>query len=897
MINRFKNYIENPRESLENRLFALLAAASLLGLIVAFIGELLVGENWLGIGTTVGSFLAFCVFVFYGFHYHKMNEARFLVSFFLVTLYFPAAFFTSGGDYGGIPIWFTFATVFLAMSNSGKMRIFFLAEEAVMVLLCWIVSSLHPEWLLPHSQRTSSLDTLVTLFIVSITLAVIVVFQMRMYELEKIRAEERQKAIEEMNRSQNRFFSSMSHEIRTPINTIIGLNEMILRDESISDEIIADAKNIQGAGNMLLAIINDILDMSKMESGKMDIVPVTYDTGTMLSEIVNMIWSKASEKNLQFHVEVDEKLPVQLYGDEVRIKQVLVNLLNNAVKYTDEGSVTLSIESIPLDENKVKVIYSVSDTGMGIKKENIPYLFDAFKRIDEKKNRNIEGTGLGLSIVKQIVDLMDGNISVNSIYTQGSTFIVSLEQPIIDDTFVGELNFDVKNNLSEREHYKAAFTAPEARILIVDDNEVNLMVEQKLIRETKVITNLATSGADCLEKTLQRHYDLIFMDHLMPEMDGIECLEAIKTQVGGFNQETPVVILTANAGSENQALYRKAGFDAYLLKPVSGLQLEDMMLKFLPKEKVTLAAGEAAFRNDIIDITRQHRQKAMITITADSVCDLTDDLIQKMGIRILPYRIHTNEGMFLDNVEMDTEEILSYMMDESHEAYSREPSVEDYESFFASVLEKSQYVIHFTIASQISEGFTIATEAASVFDNVSVINSEHISSGTGLVVLEAAQLAKEELTAKEILARIPEIIKRVNTTFVVDSPYFLERSGRLTRRVADLCASFLVHPVIKMKNSTMKVDRILIGSTESFRSSYIRKTLRHNNIDPRRLFIVYTSLTYEELNRIKQEIAQIMTFDEIICKKSSAAGAINCGPKSVGLIFMTKQTTRDGNSI
>ncbi len=896
MINRFKRYIQNPRESLENRLFALLAAASLIGLVVAFIGELAVGENWFGMATTVGSFLAFCFFVFYGFHYHKMNVARFMVSFFLVTLYFPLAFFTSGGDYGGIPIWFTFATVFLSMSNSGKMRIFFLAEEAVMVLLCWILSWLHPNWLLPHSKKTSSLDTLVTLFIVSATLAVIVIFQMRMYEMEKIRAEERKKEIEELSRAQNRFFSSMSHEIRTPINTIIGLNEMILRDEAVSDEIASDAKNIQGAGKMLLAIINDILDMSKMESGKMDIVPVAYDTGGMLSEIVNMIWAKTNEKGLQFHVDVDTELPVQLYGDEVRIKQVLVNLLNNAVKYTDEGYISLSIESVPVDGNRVKVIYTVSDTGMGIRKESIPYLFDAFKRVDEEKNRHIEGTGLGLSIVKQIVDLMNGEISVNSIYTQGSTFIVSIEQPVMDEAVVGELNFDVRHSLSEREHYKAAFTAPEARILIVDDNEVNLMVEKKLIRDTKVITDVALSGAECLEHTLQMHYDLIFMDHLMPEMDGIECLEAIRTQVGGFNRETPVVILTANAGSENQALYRQAGFDSYLLKPVSGIQLEGMMLKFLPKEKLTLTENETGFSNDA-DIIRQHRQKAMVVITTDSVCDLPEDLIGKMGIQVLPYHVYTKDGMFYDNVEMDADEILFYMENESGEIHTGGPTVEDYEAFFAFALEKARHVIHISMTQKMSRGFLNATEAARVFGNVSVVDSGQFSSGMGIVALEAAQMAREELETEEIVKRLSDVIKRVNTSFVVDTPYYLARSGRISRRMAAFWSAFPVHPVIGLKNGSMRAEGMVIAAVEGSHLKYMRKVLRSRNIDPARLFITYSGLSFEELTKIRQDAAGLGIFDEIICRKASSVISINCGPKSFGLFFMTKQTAGDGDPL
>ena len=254
-----------------------------------------------------------------------------------------------------------------------------------------------------------------------------------------LESEAQKKELEGLSQAQNTFFSSMSHEIRTPINTIIGLNEMILREE-ISDEVAQDAANIQSAGKMLLHLINDILDMSKLESGQMEIVNSTYNTADMLSDIVGMLWIRAQDKGLKFSVEVEPSLPSQLVGDEMRIRQVLINILNNAIKYTKEGSVKLSIQCENKGSNTSKIIYTVSDTGMGIRKENIPHLFDAFKRMDEDKNKYIEGTGLGLSIVKQLVDMMNGTITVNSIYMKGSTFIIEIPQEIADDTEVGDIS-------------------------------------------------------------------------------------------------------------------------------------------------------------------------------------------------------------------------------------------------------------------------------------------------------------------------------------------------------------------------------------------------------------------------------------------------------------------------
>ena len=261
------------------------------------------------------------------------------------------------------------------------------------------------------------------------------------------------------------FFSSMSHEIRTPINTIIGLNEIILRGD-ISEDVAENARNIQGASKMLLTLINDILDLSKIKSGKMEIVNVSYETGALFSEIVNMIWIKAREKGLEFRLQVDPSIPSMLCGDEVRIKQVLINLLNNAIKYTSAGSVTLSIRCERLMLNRVRVWYSVEDTGQGVKKENIPYIFNAFKRVNEEKNRHIEGTGLGLSIVQQLVELMGGEISVNSVYTKGSTFVVTLEQDIVNSRELGTFTLASRSRVHEGEQYHQSFEAPDAHILV-----------------------------------------------------------------------------------------------------------------------------------------------------------------------------------------------------------------------------------------------------------------------------------------------------------------------------------------------------------------------------------------------------------------------------------------------
>lgn len=355
-----------------------------------------------------------------------------------------------------MPEWFVLCFIYISITlERGRKAVFFLLCTAE-TLLCYSIAFSYPELIAQNTKSNSFFGSAVSVILVSILTSVLLLFLIRLYEEENEFSRQQKKEIEELNRAENHFFSSMSHEIRTPINTIIGLNEFILR-EDIPEDVAENARNIQSASKILLTLINDILDLSKIKSGKMEIVNVSYETGALFSEIVNMIWIKAREKGLDFRLHVDPSIPSMLCGDEVRIKQVLINLLNNAVKYTSEGSVTLSIRCERQGLNRVRVWYSVEDTGQGVKKENIPYIFNAFKRVDEEKNRHIEGTGLGLSIVHQLVELMGGEISVNSVYTKGSTFLVTLEQDIVEDKELGTFTLDSRTRTRKGAQYQQSF--------------------------------------------------------------------------------------------------------------------------------------------------------------------------------------------------------------------------------------------------------------------------------------------------------------------------------------------------------------------------------------------------------------------------------------------------------
>lgn len=870
---------------LQERRFRLFVSIGLAGLAAGIAVSAISEKSRINVITLCIAFLIFAGIAWYAIHYHKIHTGAVIIAAIIIYFLAPFNFVTAGGIHGGAPIWFLLGVMYVCLVVQGKIRYVFLISSFVIVLACYYAAYRYPSMIGQNTLEMVYADSLISLIVVAGLTCSMILFQNAIYRSENEIAQKQKKEIEELNRSQNRFFSSMSHEIRTPINTIIGLNEMILR-EDVSEEVAADAKSIQGAGKMLLTLINDILDMSKIESGRMDIVPVTYDVGAMLSDIVNMIWIRAKDKGLAFHIDVDQAMPAQLFGDEVRIKQILINLLNNAVKYTQEGSVTLSIQCKTVEQGLAQVSYSVTDTGMGMRKESIPHLFSAFKRVDEEKNRYIEGTGLGLSIVKQLVGLMGGEIAVNSVYTKGSTFVVTLPQEIVSEDEIGELDLEARHATNAREHYKQSFEAPKAHILIVDDNETNLMVEEKLLRGTKVQVETAASGAECLKKTLQNRYDVILMDHLMPEMDGIECLHAIRTQTGGLNQSIPIVILTANAGGENQALYRKEGFDGYLLKPVSGIQLETELLRHLPGELVHImnAASSAGITETPV---LEHKKKTAVMISTDSVCDLPRHLVEKYQIAVMPYRIITEGGEFLDGVEAETDGVLSYIGERGKRVRSEEPAVADYEDFFADQLSRAQRIIHITMAQKVSRGYANALEASKTFDNVMVVDSGHLSSGMGLMVLRAAEYAAAGMTADLLVAKMNGMKQCVNTSFIVDRTEYLVRSGRLSSKINTVCKAFLLHPVLTLKNSGMKVGAIRMGTRNHVWKKYITSTLRTaREIDTNTLFITHAGLTKEELTEIEEQVRNKVSFKNVIHQKASPAISTNCGPGTFGLLFM-----------
>ena len=422
-------------------------------------------------------------------------------------------------------------------------------------------------------------------------------------------AEELRKAKEEAeraNRGKSDFLSNMSHEIRTPINAVLGMNEMILRESlSSGNHLPTDEKeirkkfadiakysgNIGSAGNNLLYLINDILDFSKIESGKMQLVESDYMFSSVLNDVSNMIYFKAKDKGLTFEVDVDNNIPDGLHGDEVRVRQIITNILNNAVKYTKEGSIHLRVkgeENTHLSANVFNLMIIVSDTGIGIREEDIGKLFNKFERMDLDHNSTIEGTGLGLAITKNLLEMMGGNIEVHSVYGEGSVFTIFLPQIIVSKEPVGDFRRKFDESIEAMEEYEESFRAPDAHVLIVDDTRMNLMVVQGLLKDTELKIDTALSGTEAIELAYKNTYDLVLMDQRMPGMGGTETMKHIKEECPAY-RNIPFICLTADAISGAKERYLAEGFNNYLTKPIDYRALEKMLIKHLPLEKVVLS--------------------------------------------------------------------------------------------------------------------------------------------------------------------------------------------------------------------------------------------------------------------------------------------------------------------
>ena len=414
-------------------------------------------------------------------------------------------------------------------------------------------------------------------------------------EQKNVELQEAILATERANAARDIFLSNMSHELRTPINTILGLNELIIRESQ--DEAIKEyAFDIRQAGNILLALVSDILDFSKLEAGQMNVMDGIYDISSLLNDLINGISLQLRKKKLDLELDIAKDIPYKLFGDEIHIRQIIGNLLSNAVKFTQKGKVTLRLAWKKVSEDEIELDLSVLDTGIGIKEKDMEKLFGVFQRMDSTVRSKEERTGLGLAITNRLVEMMGGRLEVDSTYGKGSSFSFKVVQKVVDTEPLGDFEKQYNESLRSSENYNQKFIAPLGRILIVDDNAMNLAVAQGLLKQTRLQVDVAASGEECLELLKRKTYHLICLDHMMPVMDGVQTLHAIRGLENNPSKDTPVIALTANAVAGAREFYLQEGFQDYLTKPIDADKFENMLIEYLPDNVVYLTQGQSMDR-------------------------------------------------------------------------------------------------------------------------------------------------------------------------------------------------------------------------------------------------------------------------------------------------------------
>lgn len=557
------------------RLFNVLALVGGMISLINGISSYVNNQDSVILGLNLGIAVLSFVLLFYAYKSGRYQFCYVVTIIMIFLMMFPYLFFKSGGYKGGMVSFYIFGILFTVFMLEGKVMFFTAFMEMVVYITTIMIAYQNPQMVVWFSsEKEVVMDLLIGFCASSISVAAVMYLHFRMYNKQQEILEEARIEAQSANKAKSAFLANMSHEIRTPINVMLGMNEMILR-ESESKEIRQYAKSIERSGSYLISLINNILDISRIESGKMEIEEGKYELRQLLDEVMLIAEKQAEQKSLKMNLIFDKTLPAYLIGDVIHIKQILLNLINNAVKYTKEGQIDIKVSK---NEEETKLIFEVKDTGIGIKEENLPVLFDAFMRVDSKKNKKIKGTGLGLAIAKQLAEQMDGMIWVESVYGKGSSFFVQLPMKKVSDGKISNVEWKETDERKRR-----SFVAPQAKILIVDDNPENLMVTRSLLKRTAVFVDTAASGEECVHKVRQNVYDLILLDYMMPQMDGIDTIRELKKDV---QFHIPVIALTADVTKGIEQTFLREGFCAYLSKPVMWSKLEDLLMKYLRDDLV-----------------------------------------------------------------------------------------------------------------------------------------------------------------------------------------------------------------------------------------------------------------------------------------------------------------------
>ena len=621
------NLIFGKQVELRVKIFHVLAITGFF-ICVVMTGVSIAGQNWMSTLINMGAgavSLALLIYSIRSGQYRFCYWVSIVVVFFIL---FPSLFFSGGGYKGGMAFFFVFAVVFTVYMLDGWSMIFAAGLEMIFYSCLCVIAYKHPELITAFpGEQAVVFDIIICFCTVSISLGVTMFVQLRMYGRQQDELEIARKAAESASNAKSAFLANMSHEIRTPIHMILGMNEIIHR-ESRSTQVKDYSEKIDQTSKMLLSLVDGVLDVSKIESGKMELVLEPYESKELVGTLSLIGKTQCSKKNLQFKTLVSDDLPEMLYGDLPHIRQIASNFLSNAVKYTESGEIEMDVSAEPGNsEKEILLCISVKDTGMGIREEAIPGLFDAFTRADVLTHKAIEGTGLGLTIVKELTALMHGHISVESKIGKGSQFTVKIPQKIIDDPQMNQ------------EDAQLTFLAPEARILIVDDNEGNRVLMRELLSSTKMSLDTAASAEECLRLVQEHTYHLILMDYMMPGKNGLDAIIELQSDP---DFHTPIIALTADATSESREKLLSAGAVGCLTKPVPWNRLQEALTAYLPESLVIWEPAERTYTNRL-ELEALSEQLAPYSIVLDDAMHYFGNDLHELSRTAYLFLRHTEE--------------------------------------------------------------------------------------------------------------------------------------------------------------------------------------------------------------------------------------------------------------
>ena len=889
MINKIRELMSSDNRNIREKLFVIVCLEGIIGALFCLLECISIRSGWptyIIIGLTL-------VIIPWAVNYICDNGGRELpiavVTIWMDFVTFPTIFLTCGGVKSGSSCWLAMGIIYIFLVYRGKMLKILVTATILIDSACYAVAFLRPEIVKPlNTEAAQYIDSLFGAIAVGVTAGLVFSFRRAGYGRENAMAIRQRNEIDRINASREKFYANFSHEIRNPINAIIGLNELNIRN-SKDKEITRNSEAIAGSGKLLLSIVNDIMDLSQMESKSMKLASSPFDSSDLLNKIMDMISVRAKEKNLELILEADPEIPAVLVGDERRLIQILINLMTNAVKYTKEGHVKLSVISEKKEDDNVTLKASISDTGIGIEKENLEHIFETFAQFDRNENGDIEGNGLGLPIAYSLTQIMGGKLTVDSVYGSGSVFTVEVTLGYEGDEVMGASTYEeISESRGESEGgYVRSFEASKARILVVDDDAQNRSIITGLLKDTKVTVSEAGSGEEALKLTAANRYDVIVVDYLMPGMNGSEVLEAVRSQSGGKCKDSAIIALTGamlDSGKHNNALYE---FDMVLTKPVEYTVLEDAIASSLPAELIEYR-DNSRNRTGALYTRVMPKKKRRLRITTESICDLPEDVIRKFDIGIMYLYIRTARGRFMDTVEIDSMDLMGKLTDSSSEVHPDGATVEEYERFFKKELESSEDIIHLSFSSRMGESCNRAMEAAKGFSHVHVIDSGLISSALGLLAMIAAGWAGSDRSVDEICDDIGKISKHIVMSYVLPSASIYSDYGKLTKKTGELYDIMNIHPAISLSGGKLKQTRIYRGDMESVIDSHIKTTLLlAGRMDLRvPVIVTHVALSPRIQNNIMSEMRGSIPDNALMLTKSSVSSAGNIGQGGMGIAYL-----------